>query len=100
MLAITVVMLGSIMVVQFLVLMMNSTLQIIFLEFDKSTKNQGNLKKEIFNEIILMTIFYHAICFTDFVADPYAKKYIGYTCLSLNLIHLFVNLTLIILETY
>ena len=52
------------------------------------SKNRN--RAEILQEIVIICIMYHVLCFTDFVPDPALRNLVGYSLISCTLLHLFV----------
>jgi hypothetical protein len=46
----------------------------------------------LFNEFIVLVINYHLLCLTNFVADPVAREYLGYSMVVVILLFLAINL--------
>ena len=53
---------------------------------------------EFFNEIVLMLVMYHMLCFSPFVPAIEIRYYIGYSCCLIVSLHLAVSLYFITAE--
>ena len=47
---------------------------------------------EIFNEIVIIILIYHCLCFTDYLPDVFARYNVGYSCCVVLLINILVNI--------
>ncbi len=91
-LAITVVMMGQLLVAQFFIFIMTSIFQVILAGFIQPFKLAKMNRSEIINEIITIFIMYHIFCFTDWVPDAHVQYNLGFSCLFINLLDLAFNL--------
>ena len=46
-----------------------------------------------------MLCAYHYFCFTDFVDDPQARYYVGYSLILVTIINVGVNILIMVLQT-
>ena len=53
---------------------------------------------DAFNEVKLIVIMYHMMCFTLFIQDPITKFNIGYSCFIFLVLGLAVNMTMLIVS--
>ena len=47
----------------------------------------------MFNDVKLIVLLYHVICFSMFVSDPEVKYYIGFSCSATIILGILTNLT-------
>ena len=55
---------------------------------------------DAFNEIKLMFIAYHIMCFTPFVTDPLMQYNIGYSCFVFMVIGLAINMIMLFVAPF
>ena len=58
----------------------------------KPFKQVGGDRKEQVNEVLMMFVVYHMICFTPFMPDAETAYNLGYTVISLIAFHLIFNI--------
>jgi len=56
---------------------------------------KGQNQVETFNEVVIMFVVYHMICFTPFIWDLEMKYNLGYSVCSLVSFHLIVNFSVL-----
>ena len=81
-----------------LVLFQTSTWCIILTGYTQARDTRYLVAMDAFNEIKLLAVMYHLMCFSQFVPDPDVRFNIGYSCaamvvfgLATNMFQLFVN---------
>jgi len=47
---------------------------------------------DLINEFLVLVLNYHLMCFTNFVSDPYAREYLGYSMTFATCFFIAVNL--------
>ena len=47
---------------------------------------------DLFNEFLVLVLNYHLMCFTNFVIDPYAREYLGYSMTVVTCFFIAINL--------
>ena len=47
---------------------------------------------QLFNEFLVLVINYHLLCFTNFVDDPLASEYLGYSINGVTCLFIAINL--------
>lgn len=68
---------------------------VTILELTKPYRLPSQHKMEIFNETVLMIVFYTIICFSDFILSMETRQQVGYVTCGLVTLHFLVNLVLI-----
>ena len=76
---------------QFMILTLTSTALIIIAGFTNPQKTTYERRMERFNEVKLIFIMYHIICFTDFLPDPETTFLVGYSCILFVVGGLIIN---------
>ena len=66
----------------------------------KIYKSHSKTRLEYFNEIILLGVLYTVFCFSPWINDPQIKFRIGYFAILVVVIHLVVNITLILINSF
>ena len=56
--------------------------------------SENRNRAELAHEVVIICIMYHVLCFTDFVGDPVARHYVGYSLIGCTLLHLLGYLSL------
>ena len=74
---------------------MTSVIILITNGYIRAREKKFDQKMDAFNEVKLMIIMYHMMCFTLFIADPITKFKIGYSCFAFIVIGLTVNMTML-----
>ena len=69
------------------------------MEYTYPFKTAGEKKMELFNEVILILVFYTMMCFTQFVPEVETKEKIGYVSASLVALHFLVNLGVMLVHS-
>ena len=75
-------------ITQFITVTMTGLATVTLLAIRQPFKSAQRNKVEIMEECAIILTMYHIFCFTDFVADPEVRHYIGYsliTCMSIHL---------------
>ena len=72
----------------------------IFLGYVTPYSSKKKNKIELANEVFLLSIMYHIFCFTDFMRDEQTRYYVGYSCLTVNLLLLAFNIFFIFKEQF
>lgn len=65
---------------QIIVLNSISTAIVILIGLTQPMNPKSRNKTEIFNEICVIIVIYHCICFTDFLPDANFRYNVGYSC--------------------
>ena len=47
---------------------------------------------DLINEFLVLVLNYHLMCFTNFVIDPYAREYLGYSMTVVTCFFIAINL--------
>ena len=76
----------------FLTLIMTSKLLIILSGWIKTRELKSRTAMDQFNEVKLLFIMYHIICFTAFVPDAETRFLIGYSCMAFVAAGLLINM--------
>ena len=65
---------------------------IIIVGTQEPFKDYTRRRMDLFNEFVVLVINYHLLCFTNFVADPVAREYLGYSMVVVTLLFIAINL--------
>jgi hypothetical protein len=65
---------------------------IIIVGTQEPFKDRIRRSLDLFNEWIVLVINYHLLCFTNFVSDPTAREYLGYSMTAVTCLFLVINL--------
>jgi hypothetical protein len=66
-------------------------LQILLKPFSEKKKEIA----EMMNEVLLLIMFYHVMCFTSFVTDLGGQQYMGYSMIALVGLSIVYNIAMI-----
>ena len=77
-------------IVQYFVLAMTTEAMIILIGLKRPFKERSRNRAELFDEMFILFFMYHIFCFTEFVPDVNTQYYIGYSAISLMLLHLLI----------
>jgi len=58
----------------------------------KPHNDPKRIKIEITNEVCMMIMNYHMLCFSNFNTDPMAQFYMGYSFIAFTIITVIINL--------
>lgn len=95
-LAISVVVYQDQLWLQLLVLTMSSIFIIIANGHIKAKTSKFDQRMEAFNEVKLLLLMYHMLCFTELGPDPETKYTIGYSCSATLILGTAVNMIMMI----
>jgi hypothetical protein len=84
--------------IQFLILV--ETFYIIWYGQARPHKFREDRNLELFNEAILMILYYHVIIFSDFILEPTTKFQMGYSFLAFISLIIMMNLFLSFQKSY
>jgi len=96
MLAVIVVIINQTVIWQVALMVTQIVTSVILLGNVAPYREAANNQMEIFNEIVIMFVMYHMICFTPFVHDVYMKYNLGYSVCLFVSFHLVVNFYIMI----
>ena len=91
-LAFAVTVTSEILIAQIYLVVAQSLIALIILEYVKPLKSTAAHKNEIFNEVVMILILYTFISFTDWVPSLEAKFKLGYLSCGLIVLHLLINI--------
>jgi hypothetical protein len=86
-------------VIQILLMIIHSSLIIIYLIYVKPYEAPILNKVEIFNEISICLASYHLIFFTDFTPDPQFQLNMGWSLIGITTLNIGVNMLVMIRAT-
>jgi len=66
----------------------------------KAHKSMVDHKVFMFNEMIVLMLIYHLICFTDFVYDPKTRDTVGYSMIFITSLALVFNFGLVFVVAF
>ena len=72
---------------------------LFIMEFARPFKTKAERRIEIFNEVILMSVLYTMMLFTDFVPEVETKVLIGWLSCFLVALHFIVNLAIMLITS-
>jgi len=55
---------------------------------------------EWLNEVLMMFVMYHMICFTPFMSDFKVQYYMGFSVILFVILHLVVNMSIVLKKSY
>ena len=79
-------------IVQIYLVVTQSLIALIILEYVRPLKSNAAHKNEIFNEIVMLLLLYTFISFTDWVPNLETKFKLGYVACGLIVLHLMINI--------
>ena len=91
-LCIVLIMSRSQLCLQLLVMYMTSFSMMVIATYTQARSTSFTRKMDIFNEVKIIFLMYHMICFTPLVPDANTQFYIGYSCCANLVLGLAVNM--------
>lgn len=98
-LALTVVVIKEMLILQLLLVFFQSFVAILILQLANPYRIESQLRMEMLNECVLLTVAYTIICFSSWIPNIETKYKIGYVSSCIVCIHLIVNLSIITYTT-
>ncbi len=75
-----------------LLLSFNTLISIYIVGTQEPFKDGVKRIMDLFNEFLVLVLNYHLMCFTNFVSDPYAREYLGYSMTFVTCLFIAINL--------
>ena len=79
---------------------MTSIILIILSGLIKTRSTKAASRMDTFNEVKLIFIMYHIICFTRYIPDPETQFTIGYSCMAFLMLGLLTNMSTLIKQPF
>ena len=79
--------------------MFTATGIMMFIQWYQPLESKFANRLETFNEVCILCLSYHAMCFTDFVPDPVVRNDIGKSYIATNASMIMVHFVLLINST-
>lgn len=86
-------------VTQLLMIFIQVLASVVLVELVKPMEDKKQRSKQYRDEILLLVVCYHLMCFTDAVPDQILQSFVGYSLLTIVASHLAVNLLMIMVTS-